>query len=133
MKRVLTILALIGAFGFGAGASVYLALLWSAGAKVIGWLYAGKYDEYASWPLVFAALLPFTSCVSAAVGSALRALERPDCIFWCYLAAGAATFVVGVPLASRLGVGGALAGLLVSSTIAAAAMLAFSHQLLKRV
>jgi O-antigen/teichoic acid export membrane protein len=117
---------------FCAGASAYLALLWPARTLVMGWLYAGKYDAYASWPLALAALLPFTSCVSAAVGGGLRALERPDCIFWCYLASGVATLVVGIPLAAAYGVGGALAGLLISSAIAAAAMIGFSQHVLKR-
>jgi O-antigen/teichoic acid export membrane protein len=64
------------------------------------------------------------------LASGLRAIERPDCMFWCYLASGVTTLVVGIPLASALGVGGALAGLIVSSLVAIVMMLRFSRQLL---
>jgi O-antigen/teichoic acid export membrane protein len=115
---------------FCAGAAFYFSVLWVFRSYVFELLYAGKYKEYASWPLALAGLLPFTSCISAVLASGLRAIERPDYMFWCYLASGVTTLVVGIPLASAMGVGGALAGLIVSSLVAIVMMLRFSRQLL---
>jgi O-antigen/teichoic acid export membrane protein len=99
---------------FLSGSAVYLALVWAFRSEIIHLLYGGKYQEYASWPLLFIALLPFAESLMGVFGSVLRALERPDWVFWCYLGSSIVTLVIGLPLASRMGVGGAAAGLLIS-------------------
>lgn len=101
---------------FCGGATIYLTGLWVFRDSVFQIFYGGKYSQYAGWPLFFTGLLPLATCVSAVLGHALRALERPDSIFWCTVGSilGA---VAGVPLSAAMGVSGALLGLLASSLI----------------
>jgi O-antigen/teichoic acid export membrane protein len=67
--------------------------------------------------LFLTGLLPLGTCASAVLGNALRALERPDSIFWCYAGSVIGAVAVGIPLSALMGVTGALAGLLASSLI----------------
>lgn len=102
---------------FAAGAVVYLTGLWLLRDEVFQVFYAGKYSQYAGWPLFLAGLLPLGTCATAVLGNALRALERPDSIFWCYAGSLIGAVTVGVPCSTFLGVSGALLGLLASSLI----------------
>lgn len=110
---------------FLSGATLYLCLLWAFRSQVFDLFYGGKYAQYNSWPLILAGLLPFGSCATAVLGSALRAMERPDSMFWCYLGSGIFTIVIGIPMASAMGVGGALAGLSLSSLVSILMMIRF--------
>ncbi len=84
-------------------------------------LYGGKYAD--SLPLVpFIGLLPILSGAIAVPGAALRALERPDKVFWSYLASSAVAMGGGILLARRYGVAGALGGLLLSYLTTAVVM-----------
>jgi O-antigen/teichoic acid export membrane protein len=97
-----------GLFFLGSGA--YLSLLLGLRGAIFQLLYSGKYHEFAGWPLVLVGLWPFGQAITGVLSSALRALQRPDYVFWSSVAGGAATLLLGIPLAWRLGVGGALAG-----------------------
>lgn len=99
---------------FLSGSACYVALLWGFRLQIFHLLYAGKYAAYASWPLLLVGLLPFAQSLPNVMGSALGALERPNLGFWSCVGSAAVAVALGVPLASRLGVGGALAGLVVS-------------------
>jgi O-antigen/teichoic acid export membrane protein len=104
-------------FSFGLfflGSGLYLGLLWGLRGAIFQLLYSGKYHEFASWPLVVVGLWPFGQAITAILGSALRALRRPDYVFRSSAAGSAATLLLGIPLAWRLGVGGALAGSLLA-------------------
>jgi O-antigen/teichoic acid export membrane protein len=79
-----------------------------------------------------AGLLPFAQSLANVTGNALGALERPDLGFWSSAAGGAVALALGVPLASRLGVGAALAGLVVSYLIMGVIMLVFLRRSLRR-
>lgn len=98
---------------FFSGAVLYGLLLWLFRFQVLRLLYAGKYTQYASWPLLLVALLPLMACASLPFESALRALERPDLIFRSYAAATFISLLCGVPLAAALGASGGLAGMAV--------------------
>jgi O-antigen/teichoic acid export membrane protein len=102
---------------FCGGAVVYLTGLWLFRGSVFQIFYGGKYIQYAGWPLLLTGLLPLGTCVSAVLGDGLRALERPDSIFWCYAGSVTGAVVVGIPLSATMGVSGALLGLLASSLI----------------
>jgi O-antigen/teichoic acid export membrane protein len=95
------------------GSACYLALLWGFRLQVLHFLYAGKSAGYASWPLLVG-LLPFAQSLPSVMGGALRALEQPNLVFWSSVGSGAVALALGVPLASSLGVGGTLEGLVVS-------------------
>lgn len=118
-----TIESFLGLFLLGSGS--YLALLWTWHSEIFRLLYGGKYDAYSSMPLLLVGLLPFGSSIAAVLGCALRALERPEWIFWSYLGSGAVTLFVGIPLAATVGVSGGLIGLLLSYLVAAALMFGF--------
>lgn len=107
------------------GSSLYLAVLWLFGARVIGLLYGGRYVELVGWPILLVGLIPVMASLTISTGSALRALERPDWLFWCYIASSGMTLAVGLPLASAYGLIGALLGLLLSYVVTAAAMCFF--------
>jgi len=107
---------------FCGGAVVYLAGLWIFRGSVFQIFYGGKYGEYAGWPLFLTALLPLGTCASAVLGDGLRALERPDSIFWCYAGSMLGCVAVGIPLSAAIGISGALLGLIASSAISVALM-----------
>jgi O-antigen/teichoic acid export membrane protein len=111
------------------GALAYLGVLWAGRFLVFGFLYSGKYSEYASFPLLMACLLPFANVASTTIGSGLRALERPDCIFWCYVASTLGAVLVGIPLAAKFGVGGAVTGILFSGVLASLGMVLLYRKL----
>ena len=113
------------------GSALYLALLWGLRSELLRIFYAGKYSEYAAWPLLLTGVLPLGACVTAVLSSALRALERPDWIFWCYLGSSIAVVLVGIPLIVTIGVTGALLGQLFSSLTAGALMFWFYRRYLR--
>ncbi len=49
------------------------------------------------------------------MNDALKSMERPHVVFYAYLASGAMTFAVGLPLVKHLGVQGAVIGMLLSA------------------
>lgn len=108
-----TMLLFLGVFC--AGCAVYLSALWIFRDQVFRIVYGGRYSEYAGWPLLLAGALPITTCFTAVLGNAVRALERPDRVFWAYIASALSAAVCGIPLAARFGVSGALAGIHLSS------------------
>jgi O-antigen/teichoic acid export membrane protein len=116
---------------FSGGSLIYLVLLWLVRDYVFDWFYGGKYAQYAGWPLALAGLLPLGTCVTAVLGNALRALERPDLMFWCSAGSAVSTVLLGIPLSARAGVGGALAGLQISSLVSIALMYVFYRRCLR--
>jgi O-antigen/teichoic acid export membrane protein len=95
-------------------AGIYFVVLWVFRVEVIHLLYDGKYLEYSNLPVLLMALAPLATACSVPVGSALRALERPDYVFWGYVAGTILAVSVGMRLAATWGVTGALAGYLAS-------------------
>jgi O-antigen/teichoic acid export membrane protein len=97
------------------------SLLFAFGVRIVGkqlmhGLYAGRFDGLES--LLFAlAFFPFLMTIGNTTALALNASERPKLVLYGYLAAGTATFVIGIPLVIRLGLRGAVYGLLVSGTV----------------
>lgn len=118
-----TIRRLLGLFLLGAAA--YAVLLWLFRLELLHLLYGGKYLEYSAAPILLAGLVPLLACATIVLGSALRALELPDRLFWCYAASGGVALLAGIPLTAAIGLTGALAGVLLSYVTAAAAMAAF--------
>jgi O-antigen/teichoic acid export membrane protein len=97
------------------GCALFLTALWVFRGQLFQVFYGGRYGQYAGWPLIFAAALPLGTCATAVFGNAVRALERPDRVFWAYIGSALSTAVLGIPMAARFGVCGALAGIHISS------------------
>jgi len=108
---------------FLSGSGCYLALLWGFRLQIFHFLYAGKYAEYAFWPLLLVGMAPIVASFPAVLGGALRALERPEFVFWGYLASSGAALAVGCPLAVLAGAEGALLGMLIYYVVCGSVML----------
>jgi len=113
------------------GSFAYLIVLLTCNGTLLRLLYGDKYSRYGLFPLLMVGLLPFASAATVILGNALRALERPDRIFWCYAAASIAAIVTGIPLTFALGVSGALMGMFLSSVITSICMLWFYQRPLR--
>ena len=111
------------------GSVFYLVALWFSRSLVFRLVYAGKYQQYETWPLLLTGLVPIAVAAAIIVGSALRALEKPEWIFWAYAAATVSVIVLGLPLTLRGGVLGATGSLLISSLVAAITMAWFFHRI----
>jgi O-antigen/teichoic acid export membrane protein len=110
------------------GSVVYLLALWLGRSLLFQLLYAGKYQEYKTWPLLLTGLVPITVTAAIIVGSALRALEKPKWILWSYVASTVSVIVIGLPLTLHSGVLGATESLFMSSLLAAVTMAWFFHR-----
>jgi O-antigen/teichoic acid export membrane protein len=126
-KRMNSFLALLIA-----GSTVYLGLLLYFRSEVLNLCYAGKYVEYGWLPVFLVGLLPIAVSLNAVLACGLRALERPDWIFWCYVGSSVVTLVAGIPLTAKLGIVGALSGVLLSSLTTGLLALLFYKQYLRR-
>lgn len=103
------------------GMSSAFALIVGAGSlRWLHLLYGDKFDDAAPL-LCWYALLPVVMGLGHAANAALKATEKPKAVFHAYLASGAITFVLGVPLVMRWGVRGAVFGMLLSAAGYAAA------------
>ena len=108
----------------------YWLLLGFVHAPFVHWLYAGRYDGIAALLWLFGAL-PLFSGIGEALSDALRALVRPDRIFWAAIASTTTTVALGVTAAARWGVGGVAIGQ-ISSAIAAAGVMWMSLARLRK-
>lgn len=105
----------------------YAALLLLFGARVMHWLYAGRYDELAVFlPLV--AWLPVVGVAAVVLVPALRALEQPNRVFVAYVASTLTSLSVGLWLTLEYGVGGAAVGQLLTTMVTAAVLTLMMHR-----
>ena len=51
------------------------------------------------------------------MNAALKAMEKPQAVFYSYVASGTATFLVGLPLIIHFGLRGAVYGMLASAGV----------------
>lgn len=106
-------------------AVVYAALVVVLRADLFQLLYGGQYAAHVDL-VYFVALLPLLSPAVTVYGGLLRALERPDLVFWAYGASTVATLTGGIALTALFGVWGAVGGLVLSYGVAASALAWFS-------
>lgn len=106
---------------FTAGSVCYWGVLFFFGKEMLLWIYGGRYMEYSD-SIILAGLLSIPMGVTTVLGTALRALERPDQVFWCRVMAVLTTATLGLWLLASRGLTGAIEGSLASSLTAAAAM-----------
>jgi O-antigen/teichoic acid export membrane protein len=101
--------------------SAYWLAVGLGGPWIVRQLYGGKYLE-ATRILWIIGLVPISTAIVAVLSAALRAMEKPDKIFWAYVTSSAATVTIGSVLTARLGLIGAAVGLAMSYAVTAAAM-----------
>ena len=105
------------------GISLAFALVVGAASlPLLHAMYGGKFDSAA--PLLrWYALLPVVMAVGNATNAAMKSMEKPQAVFYAYLASGAATLVFGIPLIVRFGLAGAMYGMLLSAASYTAALM----------
>jgi O-antigen/teichoic acid export membrane protein len=115
-----------------AGSSLFAIGVRVFGKQVMHVLYAGKFDGLE--PMLFTlALLPLFMATGNTIAVALNAAEKPKLVFYGFLASGAATFTVGIPMIIRFGLSGAVYGMLLSgATFSVAIGVSFLLGLYKR-
>lgn len=91
----------------------FFLLIRVVGRPLTHLLYGGRYDDAAPL-LIMLVLLPIVMGVGHTMNAALKAAESPQLVFWAYVASGAVTFAVGVPLVVHFGLRGAVYGMLCS-------------------
>lgn len=103
------------------GAAANWLLLGLLHSFLVRWLYDGAYadDSHLLWTL---GLVPIAFAALAVLENALRSIERSNLVFRAYAAAAATTCVVGIPLTLTWATAGAIAGLLVSISVAVCSM-----------
>jgi O-antigen/teichoic acid export membrane protein len=78
-------------------------------------LYMGKFDDVA--PLLgMLALLPVIMAIGTTMNATLKAMEKPNLVFYSYVCSGSATVLLGAPLVTHFGLRGVVYGLLLSAT-----------------
>ncbi|MGD0126145.1 MAG: glycosyltransferase [Terriglobia bacterium] len=99
---------------FGAAALAYLAAIWLFGSKIMSFLYAGRYNQFAPLLLLSTAPLLFTA---VAMGSevAVQVMQAPSEVFLAYSVSGALTVLTGIVFTHYWGLAGGLVGLLISA------------------
>jgi len=99
-------------FLLGAGAYWFVLASWDA--ELLHLLYGGQYNEYTDLLWLLGAL-PFVDGVKVVLEAGLRAVEKPDLLFWAYLGSTLVTLTAGVVLLAFFGLAGAAIGLTASS------------------
>jgi O-antigen/teichoic acid export membrane protein len=99
-------------FLIGAGA-LYWLCIGLASTTLIEWMYNGLYLEYANLLWILGGV-SFFSGIIAIFGSVLRALQKPNFIFWSYVCSSVVALTVGLGLAAVWGIFGAVLGMIIS-------------------
>jgi O-antigen/teichoic acid export membrane protein len=97
----------------------YWLLLGVFHQPLVNLLYGGRYVEYSGLLWLFG-LIPLAASVKEVLSQSLRALERPDQLFWAYLFAAVVVGFLGVGLMYLMGIAGAGIGILLSQVTVAA-------------
>lgn len=97
---------------------LYWILLGMFHSPIVSLLYGGRYAEYANlfWLL---GLVPVVAAIKEVMSQSLRALERPDWLFWAYAFSAVVAGTVGAWCVYVWGIVGAGAGLLLTQGTAA--------------
>jgi O-antigen/teichoic acid export membrane protein len=99
---------------FVGGAVAYWLALGAFAEPLVHLLYKGRYHDTAELLWVIG-LLPISAAVVAVLSTMLRAIERPDQIFWAYVVSAVVTATVGIAALAYWGLLGAAVGQLAAS------------------
>jgi len=106
---------------FVVGPVLYWMLLGVFHGPVVALLYGGKYSEHAD-QLWLLGLIPIAVGVTQVASSALKALERPDRLFWAYIPSTAVALPIGVASVFIWGTTGAVIALVFTYAMMAVAV-----------
>jgi O-antigen/teichoic acid export membrane protein len=108
---------------FSLGSLLYWLLLGLFNRPLVELLYGGQYSDHAGL-LWFIGLMPLVSGIGIVLGGALRAMERPDRVFWAYMLSTVTALTAGLGLMVFWGLEGTIAGLMFAYVVTAVAMYA---------
>jgi O-antigen/teichoic acid export membrane protein len=94
----------------------FAALVCAFGRPVTHVLYGGRFDD-ASVLLPTLAFVPLAMGIGNTANAALKSIEKPNMVFYGYVASGAATLLAGIPLVMYFGLRGATYGMLLSAGV----------------
>ena len=97
------VLQILGVFTLGG--TLYWLAIGTFGPLIIEHLYNGEFIQYADF-LWILGLYPILAGVIAVLGSTLRAVNRPDLIFWSYIASTGVVLTLGVGIIKLWGIWG---------------------------
>ncbi len=103
---------------FVGGAVAYWIALGAFAEPLVHLLYKGRYSDTAELLWVIG-LLPISAAVIAVLSTMLRAIERPDQIFWAYVVSAIVTATVGIAALASWHLLGAAVGQLAASVATA--------------
>jgi O-antigen/teichoic acid export membrane protein len=86
------------------------------GRAILHLFYGSRFDDTAALVGTFA-LLPVMMCIGNTINAALKAMEKPNIVFWAYAASGSATLAIGLPLLVHFGLRGAVFGIITSALV----------------
>ena len=104
---------------FTLGSALYWLALGMFGPIVIEYIYDGQFLQYANF-LWIVGLYPILSGAISVLGSLLRAMERPDLLFWSYLASAGVVVTFGIGAMKIWGLWGVGISLVCSYSLATA-------------
>ena len=113
------------------GSGAYWLLIGLFGPEIMGLLYGDQYSTYAPLLWVLGAY-PFLDSARVVLEAGLRAIERPDWLFWAYVGGATMTLTAGLGLLAQHGILGAMLGLTASSAIVSVGSLYFLVPLFDR-
>jgi len=113
---------------FALGPILYWLVLGLFHQQLVDWLYGGQYTEHAAllWLL---GLSPIVAAVKQVMGQSLKALQRPDQLFWAFAFSAVLTLTLGTGFVYLWGVVGAGIGFLGSQAVTAVLALFFYRRL----
>lgn len=94
--------------------ATFAAVVHTVSLPLLHFIYGGKFDELAGL-LGWLVLVPLVMGVGNSTNAALKAIERPNAVFYGYVASGVVTFLAGIPLVLHLGLRGAVYGMSLSA------------------
>lgn len=110
---------------FLTGSLIYGCLIFLFRYDVMHLIYRDKYIQQTDL-IILAALIPLSAGIVSVLGGVLKAMERPDFVFWSYMASSFVSLTVGLWLLATKGTLGAIVGMLLSSLTTAAAVAWFT-------
>jgi O-antigen/teichoic acid export membrane protein len=113
---------------FMASGGIYWLALGVFQRPIVSLVYGGRYGEYGNLLWLVGSSLVFAGVIDV-LGSALRAMERPDTMFWSNLFSTIVAVAAGLVCMALWGVVGAAIGLLLSSVLKAVAMWIYYRRL----
>jgi O-antigen/teichoic acid export membrane protein len=102
-------------------AALYWLILGLFSQPILLWLYGERYVDVG--PVIWiVGLVPILTGSVTVLGPALRALERPDLVFWAHALSSAATVTIGLALMTVYGLEGAAFGMVAAYATTALTM-----------